>query len=99
MARHTLRIDYDDATGELTVTHRCAVEVGGQAVSIAEQVMPSDAAGSAAALKGWIDANRAEMEAAAQRAAIQHAAAVAGKVKPGVKQLKVGGSLGPAGKV
>lgn len=95
MATHTLKIAYDDATGAVRMSHRCAVTVAGQAVSHELPIDPPD--GVAAALKGFLDANRVEVEMQTAALAVQHAAAVAGKAKPGVKLLTVGGSLGSGG--
>lgn len=95
MATHKLKLTYDDATGTVTMSHRCTVEVGGVAVSHELPINPPE--GVAEACKAFLDLNRAEVEAEANAAAVQHAAALAGKRKPGVKVLKVGGSLGSGG--
>lgn len=95
MARHKIQITYDEAAGSLSVTHRTAVEVGGHAVSVAEPVALADEAGAVAALQALIAGNRAEMEKRAERAGIEHAAAVGGKAKG--KRVALGGSLGAIG--
>jgi hypothetical protein len=95
MAKHSLRIDFDEATGTVTAVHRCTVDVGGLPVSHSREIdLGADAA---TALKGVLDANRALVEAEATGLAISHAAAVSGKSQPGVKKLSVGGSLGALG--
>lgn len=95
MARHKLQIVYDDATGTVTASHRCAVEAGGREVSHAR---PVELAGdAAAALRAFVDQNRAAMEQETGLMAVRHAAAVSGRVQPGVTPLKAGGSLGSLG--
>lgn len=96
-AAHKLQVTFDEATGEVRITHRCTVVVGGHTVSHAVEVAPDDRDALAAALKGWIDANREQMEKDAGLLAVRHVAAVTGKDEPGVKRIAVGGSLGPAG--
>jgi hypothetical protein len=94
-ATHKLQITFDEAAGRVTAVHRCTVEVAGQRVSHAREIeLEGD---PAAALKGILDANRAAMEQDATALAVDHVAAVAKKAPKGVKQLKVGGTLGPAG--
>lgn len=95
MATHKLKLTYDDATGTVTMRHHCTVVVAGQAISHELPIDPAE--GVAEACKAFLDQNRAEVEAETAGMAVQHAAAVAGKVKPGVKTLKAGGSLGSAG--
>jgi len=97
MAAHKLQIVYDAATGDLTITHRCTVEVGGHTVSHAEPVTVADPAAFAASLNALIDANRGEMEQRANELAIDHAAAVAGKARKGRKAVALGGTLGAVG--
>lgn len=94
-AQHSLRIDYDEATGRLVVTHRCTVVVAGHAVSHAREIELGE--GTAAALSGFLDANRETLAAEAQAHALVHVAAVTGKTRKGVTPLKVGGSLSAAG--
>jgi cell division septation protein DedD len=95
MASHKLKIVYDDATGTVTMSHRCTVEVAGVAVGSELPIDPP--AGVAESCRTFLDLNRAEVEAEANAAAVQHVAALAGKRKAGVKTLKVGGSLGSGG--
>lgn len=95
MASHKLQLTYDDATGDLTVTHRCIVAVGGHDVSHAEPVTLD--ASAAAAFKAILDANREEMERRTTTLAVQHAAAIAGRLPPNTKSLAVGGNLGAIG--
>lgn len=95
MAKHTLRITYDDATNTVACEHGCVVTIAGHDVRASDAVELS--ADSAAALKGIVDANRAEMEERATKLGIQHAAALSGKEQKGVKKVLVGGSLAPAG--
>ena len=97
MATHSIRIDYDESSGHLSVVHRCTVEVGGHAVSHAEEIVLNDPAAVAAVLAKFVDGNRAEMEERTTALALQHAAALAGKAGKGVKQLKLGGSLAAVG--
>lgn len=95
MAAHTLRIDYDEATGAVTALHRCTVTVAGLPVGHSREIeLGADAA---AALKVILDANRELLETEAARLAVSHAAAVSGKKQPGVTKLAVGGSLGALG--
>lgn len=94
-AKHTLRIDFDDATGEVSVVHRTTVSVAGQPIAFAQPVDLADADAAKATLKALVDGNREAMEKAAGAAAIQHAAAVAGTSKH--KQIKLGGTMGPVG--
>lgn len=96
MAAHKITLTYGD-DGELTATHRTWIEVGGHVVSHAETVSLDDHDAAAAALEALINANRDEMEARTERLAIAHAAAVEGKDQPGIKPLRVGGSLGAIG--
>lgn len=95
MATHKLKIVYDDATGAVTMTHRCTVTVGGVNVGTEMPIDPPE--GVAESCKAFLDLNRTEVEAEAKLAALQHAAALAGKRQPGVKTLKVNGSLGSGG--
>jgi hypothetical protein len=95
MAKHTLRITYDDATGAVACEHGCLVEIAGHTVRASDAVELS--ADSAAALKGIVDTNRAEMEGRANALGVQHAAALSGKAQKGVKRVLTGGSLAPAG--
>jgi hypothetical protein len=95
MAKHTLRITYDDATGAMACEHGCVVEIAGHDVRASDAVELS--ADSAAALKAIVDTNRAEMEQRATALGIQHAAALSGKEQKGVKKVLVGGSLTAAG--
>lgn len=92
---HTLRIDYDEATGAVTATHGCTVTVAGLAVrhSRAVELGPD----AAAALKTVLDANRELVEREAGALAVSHAAAVAGKKQPGVIPLRINGTLGALG--
>lgn len=95
MAKHSLRIDYDEATGTVSAVHRCAVEVGGITVGHSREIdLGPDAA---AALTAVLNSNRETVEGEAQALAISHAAAVTGKSQPGVKKLAVGGTLGALG--
>jgi len=95
MATHKLQITLDGDT--LTVTHRCTVDIGGQAISHAEPVTIADKPGAIAALQKLIDGNRKEMEDRTLKLAVSHAAAVSGKVGPNTKALTAGGSLGTIG--
>jgi hypothetical protein len=95
MATHKLTITYDEATGEVTAVHRCAVAVGPTVVGHARDVELD--AGAAAVLKAVLDANRKTVEAETQILAVSHAAAVAGKKQPGVTPLMAGGRLGALG--
>jgi hypothetical protein len=93
--RHSLRIDFDESSGAVAAVHRCTVDAAGIPVSHSREIdLGADAA---AALKGVLDANRELVEREATGLAISHAAAVSGKVQPGVKKLAVGGSLGALG--
>lgn len=117
MAKHKLRIDYDDDTGEVTVHHRCTIDLAGHAVSHSEVVdTPDDAA---AVLKSLLDlegeweftsgrgedkkvgtvklTRRAYMERVTSGLAINHVAAVNDTPQPGVKRVKVGGTIGAIG--
>ena len=97
MPTHKLTLAYDDAAGTVRATHRTTVEIGGHAISHAEDVALSDAAGAVAALKALVDGNREEMEKRATALAIEHAAALSGKNPKNRKQLTVGGTLGAVG--
>jgi hypothetical protein len=97
MATHRLQLTYDDATDTLTVTHRCAVEVGGQTVSHAEEVPLENPAAVAAAFKGLLQANAKAMEERTADMAARHVAAVQRKPAPGLKTVQTGGSLGALG--
>ncbi len=94
-ATHSLRIDFDEATGEVVALHRCAVQLGGHTVYHARGVALG--ADAAAALKAVLDANRELIQMEAGALAVAHVAAVAGKAQPGVKTLTAGGSLGALG--
>ena len=99
MAAHKLNLTYDETTGELAVTHRCTVEVAGHKVSHAEAIELDNAPEVVAALKGWLDSNRKAMGEAAALLAVRHVAAVTAKEEPGVKRVKVGGSLGASSEI
>jgi hypothetical protein len=97
MAKHSLRIDFDESTGALRVTHRCEVEVAGQKVSHAEVVALAEPADVAISLAGLLRDNRAEMEGRAMQLAVQHVAAVGNQNEKGKKRVALGGTLGPIG--
>ncbi len=92
---HKLKIVFDDATGAVSLSHRCTVTVAGRPVGHDVPIDPP--AGIAESLKAFVDANREAVEREATRLAIQHAAAVAGRDAPGVSRLAAGGSLGATG--
>jgi hypothetical protein len=94
-ASHRLQITYDESTGTVTAVHRCTVTVPGHPSPITHAREIELDPESAAALKGVLDANRDVLEAETGELAVDHAAAVSGKVRKGVRPLKVGGSLGP----
>ncbi len=106
MPDHKLTITYDDATGAVHVNHRVTVDIAGHAVSHAEPITLADE--TKAALTAWLKeildfpldergSVRDRAGAVATIKAIQHVAAVTGKLSADVKQIKVGGSVGPAG--
>ncbi len=95
MAKHYLKLEYDEDAGTTRATHVVRVDVAGQEVSFAEEI---DLEGESAALASLIDANRDEMEARATAAAVQHAAQEANLAAKGVKRLRLEGSVGPVGK-
>lgn len=94
MAKHYLKIEFDEDAGTVRATHAVRVDVAGQEVSFAEEI---DLGGELDALASLIDANRKEMEARATAAAVQHAAQVANLAAKGVKRLKLEGDVGPVG--
>ena len=89
MARHKIQLTLDEATGQVTVRHFVTVDLGGHAVVIHEDI-PADPS-TAAKLKAAIDANRAEMDKRAERAAIRHVAALTKTAKG--KQLDLKGEV------
>lgn len=97
MAAHKISLTYDEAADTLTVHHRTCVAIGQIVVSHEEPVELADPAAVTATLKDWIDTNRAEMDKTAQLLAVRHLAAIEGKEEPGVKRIKLGGTLGAAG--
>lgn len=89
MAKHTLRIDFDDETGEVACVHRCAVEVGGHTVVHSRDVPLGNAA---ATLKAVVEKNRDLLEGEAKVAAARHVEALRGR-GGATKNLVVGGTL------
>lgn len=96
MSKHSLKIFFDEDTEELKLTHICATEIAGHNVSVSEEVNLEDKEGSINTLKSIIEDNREEMEKHSKQMAITHVAAVTGKVKQGVKTLKIARSLSPS---
>lgn len=94
-ATHKFAITLDEATGQVSAVHRCTVNIGGALISHSRDVEMS--AEVAAAMKQFLDGNRAEVEKEALALAMSHIAATSGKKQPGVKRLTVHGALGPIG--
>lgn len=99
MFRHRIRIDYDEATNELSIVHRVAVEVAGHNVRWSEVVELISPTATIDALKAMIEGNRTEVEARAQESAIQHVAAVTNQPTHKHKRIKLSGKMGPMGEV
>lgn len=95
MPQHKLQIVYDEAAGTVAAVHRCTAEVAGQVVSHAREVELGP--GAAAAMAALLDPNREVMEQEAAELAVAHAAAQAGRLKPGQHALKIAGTLGAVG--
>jgi len=108
MARHRIQIVLDDDTGEVRMSVRCSVKIGNfpDEISHAEDVTPPDDA--AKVLRALIDETkvtvgdkdvtlREYMEQVTTKLAINHVAAVMDTPQPGVKRIKVGGSVGAIG--
>lgn len=99
MAKHRIRIDYDEDTGVVTVTHRCTIELAGHSVRWSDVVTLGDPEEAKSVLKTMIDNNRVEAERRATQSALQHVAAVTGQSQRGIKRLKLQGSMGAIGEV
>lgn len=98
MVKHRLRIDFDEDTGELSVTHRCTVGMAEQVITFSETVNVPDTAAMLGVLSDIIEVNRASMERRAVSSAVEHVVAVAGQVQHRQRQVKTGGTVGPAGR-
>jgi len=96
-ATHRIQITYDESTDTVTAIHRCTVTVPGHPAPITHAREIELEPEAAASLKAILDSNRDDIEAETGELAVDHVAAVSGKVKKGTRVLKVGGSLGPVG--
>jgi hypothetical protein len=96
---HTIILILDDASGTLTVEHRCATTIGEHTVRHSEPVTIAEPAAALTSLKALIDANREKVESKTTDMAIQHVAAVNNLAKKNQTIMHLSGSITGIGKI
>ncbi len=95
--KHKLRIDYDEATNKLVVRHQCETKLLNHDIRWSNEVELDNPDALIEVLKLVIDANRSQVEKTTLEGAVQHMAALTGKVRNQTKGLRIDREMKPTG--